>query len=201
MIADYSLEQELISKGYTKIVGVDEAGRGCGLGPVVAAAVYVPEESIPVLAGSVKDSKKLTAKKRELLYDKIIECCEYGIAEIDNKVIDKINILQATKVAMKKAIHQIKAVEYALVDGNMVLDNVNYKQNSVIKGDAISISIAAASILAKVYRDSLVVNGIHQLYPQYGIDKHKGYLTKAHCEALKKYGPCPYHRVSFKGVT
>lgn len=174
-----------------KIAGCDEAGRGPLAGPVVVAACKMPLEFI---IEGINDSKKITFEKREKLYDKIITCADYSIVAIDENVIDEINILEATKKAMRESILSLKDVDLVLVDA--VNLNLTVGTESIIKGDAKSYNIAAASILAKVYRDRFMLE-IDKKYPQYGFASHKGYGTKAHIEALKKYGPCPIHRKSF----
>ncbi len=195
----YELEDVAISNGYKYICGVDEVGRGSLGSVVVAAAVIIPTESMPLLIGKVNDSKKLSHKKRAELVTLIKETCEYSIGEVDNDYIDQYNILVATKLAMNIAISKLRLVDYILVDGNFSLPNCPIDQQSVIKGDSKSISIAAASIVAKEYRDDLM-RSLDKEYPEYGFAKHKGYGTKQHLKAIKKYGPCPIHRMTFGGV-
>ena len=188
------IEAELRAEGYTAVCGVDEAGRGPLCGSVVAAAVILPESYVPE---GLNDSKKLTPKKREALYDVILEnALAYCIAEATVEEIDALNILEADLLAMRRAIDglQVKA-DFALIDGNIARD-FQIPARAVIHGDAISPSIAAASILAKVTRDRQCVE-LDRQYPQYGIAKHKGYGTKAHMEALRQYGPAPIHRRQF----
>ena len=188
------IEQELRLQGYAAVCGVDEAGRGPLCGSVVAAAVILPPDF--VLDG-LNDSKKLTAKKREALFDLICEnALAYCIAEASVEEIDRLNILEADLLAMHRAIDglQIKA-DYALIDGNIARD-FQIPARAVVHGDAISPSIAAASILAKVTRDRQCVE-LDRQYPQYGIAKHKGYGTKAHMDALRQFGPSPIHRKQF----
>jgi ribonuclease HII len=197
--ATYDIESERIALGFKYIAGVDEAGRGPAAGPVVAAAVCVPNEVLPELFLKVKDSKKLSAKRREELFPIIKEKCDVGVGIVDNNTIDEINILEATKVAMKQALYMMEYVEYALIDGTVVLKDLPFPQEQVIKGDAKSISIAAASIIAKVTRDNLML-ALHKEYPIYNWAKNKAYLTKEHCEAIKLYGPCCYHRLTFGKV-
>ena len=177
------------------IAGVDEAGRGPLAGPVVCACVIMPMESEKIIEG-VNDSKKLSAKKREELFDKIVDIAiSYSIVEIEEKKIDEINILQATKLGMKRAVENLKVMpDLVLVDAVKI--DVALPQENIIKGDALSYNIAAASILAKVYRDKLMEN-LDKKYPEYNFAKHKGYGTKAHIEALKKYGKCEIHRETF----
>ena len=174
--------------------GCDEAGRGCLAGPVFAAAVILPEN---FEIEGLNDSKKLSEKKRDLLFDEIIEhALAYSIQAVDQKTIDEINILEATLLAMRRAVEGLNVKpDYLLVDGNIYRD-FDFEGESVIKGDSVSSSIAAASILAKVTRD-LLCDELDALYPEYGIKNHKGYGTKVHIEALKKYGPAPIHRKQF----
>lgn len=189
-------ENKAKAKGYTAICGVDEAGRGPLAGPVCAAAVILPDDTI---IEGVNDSKKLSEKKREALFDVIISSVRsYSIAYATVDEIENMNILNATMLAMKRAVEGLNVkADYAMIDGNR-LPNLDIDSEFIIKGDAKSMSIAAASILAKVSRDRLLYEYAKE-YPQYHFDKHKGYGTKSHVEALKKYGPCPYHRLSFLG--
>ena len=187
-------EQQAAAKGYSAICGVDEAGRGPLAGPVCAAAVILPENTV---IDGVNDSKKLSEKKREALFDVICETARsYSIAYTSVEEIEELNILNATMLAMKRAVEglDVKA-DYAMIDGNRTPD-LEIESEYIIKGDAKSMSVACASILAKVSRDRLLYEYAKE-YPQYGFEKHKGYGTKAHTEALKEYGPCPYHRMSF----
>ena len=187
-------EKEAAAKGYKAICGVDEAGRGPLAGPVCAAAVILPENTI---IEGVNDSKKLSEKKREALFDVIKEqALSYSIAFASVEEIEEMNILNATMLAMKRAVEglDVKA-DYAMIDGNR-LPNLDIDSEFIIKGDAKSMSIACASILAKVSRDRLLYKYAEE-FPEYSFDKHKGYGTKVHVEALKKYGPCKYHRLSF----
>ena len=182
------------SLGLHPICGVDEAGRGPLAGPVCAAAVILPEHlQIPGL----NDSKKLTDKKRRELFPVIQEqAIAYGIGLASEQEIDEINILQATFLAMRRALEQLTVrPEIALIDGNRETD-FGLPVKTVVKGDSLSANIAAASILAKVTRDNIMVE-LAQQYPEYGFEIHKGYGTKAHYEALGTYGPCPIHRRSF----
>ena len=188
-----NFENELLSEGVTLIAGMDEAGRGPLAGPVVAAAVIMPlDEIIP----GVDDSKKVSEKKREILFEKIKEkAIAYKIVAVDEKTIDEINILEATKKAMKECVSGLSVrPEIVLVDA--VKLDLGVPSKAIIKGDALSYSIAAASILAKVYRDHLM-ESYDEIYPAYGFKKHKGYGTKAHIDAIKEIGPCPIHRRSF----
>lgn len=188
------IEEKLYDKGYSYICGVDEAGRGPLCGPVVAAAVILPKEKC---IEGVNDSKKLTEKKREVLYDEIMKnavAVGVGISDVD--VIESVNILNATKLAMKEAISNLKInTDYVLIDGNQGID-IQVPFETVVKGDSKSESIACASIIAKVTRDRMLYE-YDKLYPEYGFSKHKGYGTKVHIEAIKKYGLCPIHRKSF----
>lgn len=187
-------EKEALVKGYKSVCGVDEAGRGPLAGPVCAAAVILPEG---VIIDGVNDSKKLSEKKRESLFDVIREqALSYSIAYATVDEIEEINILNATMLAMRRAIDglDIKA-DYAMIDGNKI-PPIDIDAECIVKGDAKSMSIACASILAKVSRDRLLYKYAEE-YPMYGFDKHKGYGTKVHREAILKYGPCPYHRKSF----
>lgn len=187
-------EKEALAKGYKSVCGVDEAGRGPLAGPVCAAAVILPEG---VIIDGVNDSKKLSEKKRESLFDVIREqALSYSIAYATVDEIEEINILNATMLAMRRAINglDIKA-DYAMIDGNKI-PPIDIDAECIVKGDAKSMSIACASILAKVSRDRLLYKYAEE-YPMYGFDKHKGYGTKVHREAILKYGPCPYHRKSF----
>lgn len=192
---DFSYENKALDKGYKFICGVDEAGRGPLAGPVCAAAVILPLNC--EIAG-LDDSKKISEKKRELLFDKIIEnAVAYNIAYGTLEEIEKYNILEATYIAMNQAIDglNIKA-DFALIDGNRVPKGISVPCETVVKGDSKSCSIAAASILAKVTRDRLMLE-YDKKYPQYLFAKHKGYGTKAHYEAISKYGVCEFHRMSF----
>lgn len=188
------IENRLYEKGYKYICGVDEAGRGPLCGPVVAAAVILKKDD---KIEGVNDSKKLSEKKREKLYDEIIKkAIAVGVGVSDVEVIEDINILNATKKAMCEAISNLKIKpEYVLIDGNQPID-ISIPFDTVVKGDLKSESIAAASIIAKVTRDRLLREYDKQ-YPEYGFAKHKGYGTKAHIEAIKKYGLTPIHRPSF----
>ena len=187
-------EQNAELRGYKAICGVDEAGRGPLAGPVCAAAVILPPDTI---IDGVNDSKKLSEKKREALFDVIKETAvSYCIAYASVEEIESINILNATMLAMKRAVEglDVKA-DYAMIDGNK-MPQLEIDGEAIVKGDAKSMSIACASILAKVSRDRLLYEYAKE-YPQYYFDKHKGYGTAAHREAILKYGPCPYHRMSF----
>lgn len=183
-----------MAEGYKLICGVDEAGRGPLSGPVYAAACILPDG---LVIPGLNDSKKLSPKKREALYDIICrEAVAYAIAYATPEEIDTLNILNADMLAMRRAIEQLSpAASLALIDGNIARD-MPIPAYPIIKGDAISCSVAAASILAKVARDRKCIED-DLLYPQYGFAAHKGYGTKAHMDALRTYGPCPIHRRSF----
>lgn len=189
-------ERSLLAKGLQYIAGVDEVGRGPLAGPVVCAAVIMPLEEGSIIVG-VDDSKKLSAKKRESLAEEIKnKALAYTIVEVSEKEIDEINILEATKLGMKKALETLEIQpQSVLTDGNMTLD-IAYPQKSVIGGDALSYSIGAASIIAKVYRDKMMDEYAKE-YPQYAFNRNKGYGTAAHIQAIKEYGLCPIHRRTF----
>ena len=189
-------ERALIANGYSYVAGVDEVGRGPLAGPVVCAAVIMPLDEASLVVG-VDDSKKLSEKKRELLAEQIKErALAYTIIEIDEKTIDEINILEATKLGMKRAVESLNIQPDAvLTDGNMTL-NIAHPQKSVIHGDALSYSIGAASIIAKVHRDRKMVE-FAKTYPDYGFEKNKGYGTAEHIKGIKETGLCPIHRRSF----
>ena len=189
-------EREMIQLGAQYIAGVDEVGRGPFAGPVVCAAVILPLEKKNLIEG-IDDSKKLKEGERERLAELIKErAIAYKICEADNKTIDRINIVQATKLCMKQAVEGL-AVEpdVVFVDGNFKID-ISLPQQTLIKGDALSYSIGAASILAKVYRDRLMCE-FDKIYPQYGFAQHKGYGTKMHRDAIREYGLCEIHRRTF----
>ena len=176
------------------ICGIDEAGRGPLAGPVVAAAAVLPKDCQIFY---LNDSKKLSEKKRDLLFDEIKEkAVAYGIGIVSPQVIDEINILQATYEAMRQAISQLNVIPEILLNDAVTIPGVDIMQVPIVKGDAKSVSIAAASILAKVTRDRMMME-YDQIYPEYGFAKHKGYGTAAHIAALKEYGPCPIHRRTF----
>ena len=188
------IEDELYGKGIVTICGVDEAGRGPLAGPVCAAAVILPPHlEIPGL----DDSKKLSDKRRRELFPIIKEqAIAYGIGLASHEEIDQINILQATFLAMRRAIEQLNGMaEFALIDGNRETD-FGFPVKTVVKGDSLSANIAAASVLAKVTRDD-IMEAMAEEYPQYGFEIHKGYGTKAHYEALRNHGPSPIHRMTF----
>lgn len=177
------------------VAGIDEAGRGPLAGPVVCACVIMPLEKSKIIDG-INDSKKLSAKRREEFFDKILEVAiDYSIVQVDEKTIDQINILQATKLGMKKALENLKVKPQVVLIDAVKIDT-DVKQENIIKGDALSYNIASASILAKVFRDRLMIE-FSKKYPNYAFDKHKGYGTKEHITALKKFGKCEIHRNSF----
>ena len=191
---DWSLEKEFITQGFQVIAGTDEAGRGPLAGPVFAAAVILP---VDIEIEGLNDSKKLTEKKREKLFDIIIEkALSYSIEMSTVEEIDSLNILEASQLAMRRAVSKLDpSPDMVLVDGN-IARGFTTPTKCVIHGDAISPSIAAASILAKVSRDRLCME-LDRDYPEYGFKKHKGYGTKDHMNAIREYGPCEHHRRTF----
>lgn len=192
---DFFYEKKAIESGYRYICGVDEAGRGPLAGPVCAAAVILP---VDIQIEGLNDSKKLSEKKREQLYDVIIDrAVSYSVAFGTLEEIEEYNILNATYLAMNRAIKGLRIKpDFALIDGNRVPKDIKIPCETIVKGDFKSASIAAASILAKVTRDRLLVQ-YDEKYPEYNFKKHKGYGTKEHYEAIKKYGVCDVHRLSF----
>ncbi len=190
-------EKQLWRKGFKRVAGLDEAGRGPLAGPVVAAAVIVNPKINIKLFKEIKDSKKLSAKKREYFYNLIIDnpFIEYQISQISTKTIDKINILQSSKKAMENCLGKLNP-DYLLIDGNFKI-KTDISQESIIKGDSIIFSCSLASILAKVFRDRLMIK-YDQKYPIYNFKKNKGYPTKEHYRMIKKYNICSIHRKSFK---
>lgn len=193
-VAMYEIERSCRERGFNMIAGVDEAGRGPLAGPVYAAAVILSPDT--VIKG-INDSKKLTEKRREELFCEITEqAVAYSVFSVDEKRIDEINILNATFEAMNGAVDGLSVKpDYVLIDGNRI-KNMTLPHETVVKGDAKSASIAAASILAKVSRDRFICE-MAKKYPEYGFEKHKGYGTKAHNEAILKHGPCEIHRRTF----
>ena len=189
------IEEEMYESGVELICGIDEAGRGPLAGPVVVAAVIMPRYS---MIEGVNDSKKVSEKKREKLYDEITkECISYGVGIIDQKEIDRINILNATKEALTMAIKELNPKpNKIIVDALKGINTMGIPYESIIKGDAKCYSIAAASIIAKVTRDR-IMRQWDEVYPVYGFSKHKGYGTSAHIQAIKENGLCPLHRLSF----
>lgn len=192
---DYEFEKAAVNSGFSCICGVDEAGRGPLAGPVCAAAVILPEGA--VIEG-LDDSKKLTEKKREKLYDIIKETAvAYSVAYGTLEEIENVNILEATYLAMNRAIEGLSVKpDFALIDGNRVPRGIKIPCETIVKGDSKSMSVAAASVLAKVTRDHLMLE-YDKKYPEYNFKKHKGYGTKEHTELIKQYGPCEIHRLSF----
>jgi ribonuclease HII len=194
-------EMALLKQGYCFIAGLDEAGRGCIAGPVVAAAVILPleEDCLSIFVG-VRDSKQLLPHARESLYQVIMQhAVAVGVGFGSVALIDERNILQATKYAMRAAIAELSTAPQALLLDALLLSDISLPQRSIIKGDASCLSIAAASIVAKVTRDRLMLE-LHELYPAYGFAQHKGYGTEAHLAALHEHGACPIHRRSFAPV-
>lgn len=189
------IDKSYFKEGYNYICGIDEAGRGPLAGPVVVAAVIMPKDS---MIEGVNDSKKISEKKREKLYELIIEeAISYSVGIVDQNEIDRINILNATKAGLTEAVRTLKVKpELILVDALTNIDTCGVPYKSIIKGDAKSYSIAAASIIAKVTRDR-IMREWDKVYPQYGFEKHKGYGTAAHISAIKENGLCPLHRLSF----
>lgn len=190
----YQYENNYHSKGYTYIAGLDEVGRGPLAGPVLSCAVVLPKG---IEIQGINDSKKLSADKREKIFAEIKKyAIDIGIGIVENNVIDEINILNATKLSMKMALCKLKSKpDYLLIDA-LTLPDIKIPQRPIIKGDEKSISIAAASIIAKVTRDA-IMEDYHKIYPHYGFDSNKGYGSAAHVEAIKEYGLCPIHRLSF----
>ena len=187
-------EYEYTYEACSFICGIDEAGRGPLAGPVVAGAVILPKDCQILY---LNDSKKVSEKKRELLFDEIREkAVSYGIGVVGPGRIDEINILQATYEAMREAVSQLQPAPEILLNDAVTIPGIDLMQIPIVKGDAKSVSIAAASILAKVTRDRMMVE-YDALYPEYGFAKHKGYGTAVHIQALKEHGPCPIHRRSF----
>lgn len=224
----FNLEKELVEQGYDTVIGVDEAGRGPLAGPVVAAAVLLRNSEFRILNFEsnsnekifndpmwelVRDSKKLSEKQREKVFDFIHENFHVGVGLCNHETVDRINILEASFLAMKKAVSdlvrnksKVESLKYKvdekiviLVDGNKKIPNFSLEQKTVVGGDKIVKSISAASIIAKVTRDRIMLE-MHDKYPMYGFDKHKGYGTKMHMDALSKHGPCEIHRQSFAPV-
>lgn len=194
---DFSLEQELRAQGYLRVAGVDEVGRGPIAGPVTAAAVILDPGSIPA---GLNDSKKLTARRREALEQALWDSAEVAIAHACVAEIDRINILRASHLAMRRAVAALDpAPDFLLIDGNMIPAGLTLPARAVVGGDARSVSISAASIMAKTCRDRLMVD-LAQQHPGYGWESNAGYPTKSHKEALRNLGVTPHHRRSFKPV-
>ena len=193
-------EEALWKQGFFHVAGIDEAGRGCWAGPVTAGAVILPAdaEMLSVLKGA-RDSKMMTPAERERMYSVITEhALTWAVGEADNAEIDCFGILNATKNAMKRAVAALDPEPVHLLIDYVRLHDVTIPQTGIKHGDAVSLSIACASILAKVTRDRWMTETAARLYPEYGFDRHKGYGTKQHQAALAEYGPCPLHRLSFK---
>lgn len=190
------IEREYLTRGFRAVAGVDEVGRGPLAGPVVCAAVILPTGEEERIFG-IDDSKKLSAKKREALSEQIMARSRaYAIAEVDAETIDSVNILQATRLCMKRAVEKLRvAADMVLTDGNMTLD-IGIPQKSIVKGDALVASIGAASILAKVYRDALMKRFADE-YPMYGFERNAGYGTAEHIRAIREVGICKIHRKTF----
>ena len=217
MLPTLAFEKEAKRLGYRIVIGVDEAGRGPLAGPVVAAAVRYRSDSLVFPSEAdryvrlIRDSKTLSERQREDAYRWIVEHFETGIGIVDVETIDRVNILQATFLALQQAVDEVlkKCVQesesmgnipvYVLVDGNRAIPHVAYSQQTIVRGDAQVVSIAAASIVAKVTRDRLM-RDFENTYPKYGFAQHKGYGTAQHLEALRQHGPCPIHRCSFAPV-
>lgn len=193
MASMWQWEKQLKAQGFSAIAGIDEAGRGALAGPVVAAACILPEGArFP----GINDSKQLTAEQREHFYEKIVLRCHYGIGVVNEQTIDRVNILQATFLAMQQAVSNLPiSPDYLLIDGNQ-MPLFSIPKEAIVDGDALSVSIAAASILAKVTRDRMM-RSFGEKWPGYGFEKHKGYGTKEHLEAIFALGPCDLHRHSF----
>ena len=193
---ELTYEREYAARGYVSVAGVDEVGRGPLAGPVVCAAVILPLAEAHRIFG-IDDSKRISARKREELAERILERARaYAIEEVPASVIDEINILQATRLCMKRAVEKLTpSADMVLTDGNMTLD-IALPQRSIVKGDALVASIGAASILAKVYRDSLMCEYAKQ-YPEYAFERNAGYGTAAHIAAIREVGICPIHRRTF----
>lgn len=194
---DFTLEQSAFDAGNLTVAGVDEVGRGPLCGPVTAAAVILDPLNIP---DGLNDSKKLTAKRREVLYEALMQCAQVSIAHASVEEIDCFNILRASHLAMERAVAGLtQTPDHVLIDGNMIPRGLTIPASAVIKGDAKSLSIAAASIMAKTCRDRLMVD-LSQQYPGYGWEKNAGYPTAVHLKALQNLGVTPHHRRSFKPV-
>lgn len=191
-------ESDAVQAGYCRIAGIDEAGRGPLAGPVVAAAVVLPDDCT---IDGLNDSKRLTAIQRDRVYAAILQgALDYGIGTVSNTEIDRLNILQATREAMRRALAELQQrPDLVLIDGNQKIAS-GMLERTIIRGDARCASIAAASVVAKVWRDRLMTAYAVQ-FPGYGFERHKGYPTRAHYDCLRALGPCAIHRLSFRGVT
>lgn len=204
IIPDFSREYKLFEKGYRNIAGIDEAGRGPLAGPVVAAAVIFDNDKTIIknlIESGVRDSKTLTFKKKEFLYDAIIENCkDWSVGIVAEEVIDKINILEASLLSMRTAVERLNIKpDFLLIDGNHTIENYPADQTAIPSADQNIFSVSAASIIAKVTRDRILID-LDKKYPGYGFARHKGYGTKLHLEMLAKMGPCEIHRKSFAPV-
>ncbi len=194
---NFSHEHEAIAQGFARVAGVDEVGRGPLAGPVTAAAVILDPGNIPE---GLHDSKKLSAKRREALHDALMDCAEVSVAHATVEEIDELNILRASHLAMERAIAGLSnAPDMALIDGNLIPKGLTLPARAIIKGDAVSVSISAASIVAKIRRDRIMWD-LAQQFPGYGWDSNAGYPSKTHKEALQNLGVTPHHRRSFKPV-
>ena len=196
-------EEALWKQGFFAVAGIDEAGRGCLAGPVMAGAVILPAESgIAERLRGVRDSKLMTPAERDEMYDAVIrEAAAWGAGEADNREIDRIGILNATKNAMKRAIGNLEMQQDHLLIDFVRLHDVTTPQIGLKHGDMLCLSIACASVIAKVTRDRWMQSEAARLYPQYGFETHKGYGTLEHMEALRRYGPCPIHRMTFRPLS
>ncbi len=193
---DYCHEQAALARGFARVCGVDEVGRGPLAGPVTAAAVILDPDTIPE---GLNDSKKLTEKRRQALAEAIHASARVSIAHASVEEIDGLNILRAAHLAMERAVEGLGDVDFALIDGNMIPRDLAVPAEALIKGDALSLSISAASIVAKTCRDAIMV-GLAQQHPGYGWERNAGYGTKAHLEGLRHLGVTPHHRRSFKPI-
>jgi len=194
---DFNRERELKSQGYELIAGIDEAGRGALAGPVVAGAVILPHSYCPPWLKLVRDSKELSPKRREFLFDLIRkEALPIGVGIISHDVIDDVNILQATLLAMKQAVEKLPKPPHFLLIDRLTLPKCTIPQRGITRGDKLCLSIACASIVAKVTRDH-IMEEFDKVYPEYGFARHKGYGTRAHVSCLQQLGPSPIHRLSF----
>ena len=203
IIPDFSREKKLFKKGYENVAGVDEVGRGPLAGPVVAAAVIFSKNGLlnKLLEVGIRDSKLLSSKKREYLYELILEkCYDWSIGVVSEETIDEINILEASRLAMRKAVEKLEIKpDFLLIDGIHTIENYPVSQIAIPRADQYVFSVSAASIVAKVTRDRILVD-LDKEYPKYGFAQHKGYGTKFHLEMLKKIGPCKIHRKSFRPI-
>ena len=210
IISTFKLEKELLEQGFKIIIGIDEAGRGPLAGPVVACAAVLKNHESAIMNHKnfdlVRDSKTLSGKQREKIYAFICENFHIGVGICNHETIDRINILEASFLAMKKAVSDLgtkikirDARHILILDGNKKIPNLSQEQRAIVNGDRVVKSISAASIIAKVTRDKIMMQ-MHDKYPQYQFDRHKGYGTKLHMDGLRKYGPCDIHRKSFRPV-